>query len=68
VNDNLRNRKAALELRQRAADALDEAAKLNGLPAMTLLLTDLRAIAEAAGCDPEKLADAALALYAGNDE
>jgi hypothetical protein len=67
VSDNLRRRKAAFLLRQRAADALDEASKLDGLPAMRLLLTDLRKIAEAAGCDPERLADAALALYPGND-
>jgi hypothetical protein len=68
MNDTLRRRKAAFELRQRAADALDEASRLDRLPAMRLLLTDLRRIAEAAGCDPEKLADATLALYPGNDD
>jgi hypothetical protein len=35
---------------------------------MRLLLTDMRRIAEAAGCDPERLADAALALYPGHDD
>jgi hypothetical protein len=35
---------------------------------MRLMLTDLRKIAEAADCDPEKLADAALALYPGHDD
>jgi hypothetical protein len=35
---------------------------------MRLLLTDLRRIAAAAGCDPESLADAALALYPGEEE
>jgi hypothetical protein len=33
------------------------------LPAMRVLLPDLQRIAEAAGCDPDKLTDAALALY-----
>jgi hypothetical protein len=68
MNETLRRRKAAFMLRQRAADALDEASELDGLPAMRLMLTDLRKIAEAAGCDPEKLADAALALYPGPDD
>jgi hypothetical protein len=68
VNDNLRRRKAAFLLRQRAADALDQASELDGLPAMRLLLTDLRRIAAAAGCDAEKLAYAALALYPGHDD
>jgi hypothetical protein len=68
MNDNLRRRKAAYMLRQRAADALDQASELDHLPAMRLLLTDLRKIAAAAGCDPERLADAALALHPGHDD
>ena len=67
MNENLRGRRAAFELRQRAADALDEASELDGLPAMRLMLTDLKRIADAAGCDPERLADSALALYPGPD-
>lgn len=67
MNESVRRRKAAFLLRQRAADALDQSSELDGLPAMRLLQTDLTRIAEAAGCDPEKLADAALALYPGHD-
>jgi hypothetical protein len=62
-----RRRRAAFELRQRAHDLLDDAARLDGLPAMRVLQTDLKRIAEAAGCDPEALVDAALALYPGAD-
>ena len=58
-----RRRRAAFALRQRAHDPLDDASLLDGLPAMPILMTDLKRIAETAGCDPEKLADAALALY-----
>ena len=68
MNDNLRRRQAAFILRQRAADALDQASELDGLPATRLLLTNLKAIAAKAGCDPEKLADAAVELYPGADE
>ena len=68
MNDNLRRRRAAFELRQRAADALDQASTLDGLPAMRVLLSDLRKIAQAAGCDPDALADAAIALYPGKDQ
>lgn len=49
------------------ATLLDDAARLDGLPVMRILMTDLKRIAEAAGCDPEKLAEAALALYPGQD-
>lgn len=63
-----RRRRAAFELRQRAHDLLDDASRLDGLPAMRILMTDLKRIAEAAGCDPEKLAGAALTLYPGNDD
>jgi hypothetical protein len=65
VNENLRRRQAAFLLRSRAADDLDEASRLDGYPAMRLLVDDLKAIAAKAGCDPERLADAALALYPG---
>jgi hypothetical protein len=63
-----RRRRAAYELRQRAHDLLDDASRLDGLPAMRVLQTDLERIALAAGCDPERLVDAALALYPGNDD
>lgn len=62
-----RRRRAAFELRQRAGDLLDDASRLDGLPAMRVLVPDLQRIAEAAGCDPDKLTDAAQALYPGHD-
>ena len=63
MNANLRRRRAAFELRQRAADALDEAAKLDGLPAMRLLRSDVERIAWAIGMDPDRLTDIVMGLW-----
>lgn len=56
-------RRAAQALRERAAHLLDDAAQLDGDPAMRVLITDLRRIAAAADIDPEFLVDATLTLY-----
>ena len=53
-------------LRRRAADLLGQTARLDGLKAMRVLPPDLQRISEAAGCDPDKLTVAALALYPGD--
>jgi hypothetical protein len=55
-------------MRQRAADLLDDAARLDGLPAMRLLLVDVRRIAEAIGMDPEKLTDTVMALWPDSND
>lgn len=49
MDESTRRRSAAFELRQRAADDLDEAARLDGLPALRLLDEHVDAIAEALG-------------------
>jgi hypothetical protein len=68
VNENIRRRKAAFLPRQRAADALDEANRLDGLPAMRLLATDVQRIAEALNMDSEKLTDVVMGLWPGHDD
>ena len=50
-----RRRRAAFELRSHAAHLLDQAHRLDGLPAARLLRSDAERIAEAIGVDPELL-------------
>jgi hypothetical protein len=68
MNDNLRRRRAAFLLRQRAADALDEASRLDGLPAMRLLDEHVDAIATALGISAEELTAAVMRIWPGNDQ
>jgi hypothetical protein len=63
MNDSVRRRRAAFELRQRAADALDQAAALDGLPAMRVLRVDVERIAGALDMDPDALSDVVMGLW-----
>jgi hypothetical protein len=67
MNDSVRRRKAAFELRQHAADALDQAAALDGLPAMRILRPDVERIAAAIGMDPDAFTDVVMSLW-GSEE
>jgi hypothetical protein len=56
-------RKAAFYLRQHAADDLDRAAKLDGLPALRLLDEHVEAIAQTIGIPVDDLVAAAMRLW-----
>jgi hypothetical protein len=63
MNEIVRRRRAAFLLRERAADALDQAAALDGLPAMRILRVDVERIAAAIGMDPDALTDVVMGLW-----
>lgn len=58
-----RRRKAGFLLRERAAQALDEASRLDGLPALRILRADVERIADALGMDPDALTDVVMSLW-----
>lgn len=58
-----RRRRAAFELCSRTADLLDDAARLDGDPAMRVLATDIEKIAAHLGIPAERLTEAVTALW-----
>ncbi len=58
-----RRRRAALELRRRAADLLDQAHRLDGDPAMRVLRSDLERVAAHLGISIDDLVTAVTALW-----
>jgi hypothetical protein len=67
VNETLRRRKAAHLLRQRAADALEEASRLDGWPILHLTVADESRIADALGISVERLHQAVETLMPADD-
>ena len=68
MNENLRRRRAAHLLRERAADALEQASELDGWPILHLTVADEAKIADALGISIERLHQAVETLMPANDD